>query len=365
MHVAISWDPSLFDFRRQLGNPYGGLLVEAMQRYGFTFELFPGRVPTDPSNLKFGPLWVWRNRRRVQVLHLHWLAGVSATPTAREAWLRFAGLALTLTLARLLGMRVVWTLHNMLPHERPHRGVDVAGRWLMAAVANAIICHCRYAARVYARRFKRRRGLHVIPHGTFQDVYPAELSRADARRELGIPDDAFVFVSFGNIRGYKGHDDMLEAFRKLQGDELRLVVAGRRHRWYDGAVGTGPIDDPRVLVAEGRVPIDKLQLYFNAGDVAVFPYREALTSGALITALGFGRPVIATRVGCIPELLGGSDAGQMVPPGDVPAMRAAMHAARTWDIAQRSSAARAIADSLGWDAIARQTTAAYGRPHQG
>ena len=92
---------------------------------------------------------------------------------------------------------------------------------------------------------------------------------------------------------------MLEAFKGLEGDHLRLVVAGQRHQFYEGVVGNEAVGDARVLMHEGKVPIDKLQVYFHAGDVAVFPYRDALTSGAIITALGFGCPIIATRVGCI------------------------------------------------------------------
>ena len=94
----------------------------------------------------------------------------------------------------------------------------------------------------------------------------------------------------------------------------------------------------------------------------MFPYRDALTSGALITSLGFGRPVIATRVGCIPEVLETSDAGHMVPPADIAALRRAMAEAQGWDIAARSRSAHAVADQLGWEPIAELTMRAYGPP---
>ena len=360
MHVAFSWDPSIFNFRNMLGNPYGGLLVEAMQRHGYSFELISLNPGRDTPSVNLG--WIWRNRGRVHGIHLHWLQGITNTDSATKAWLRMGAFVASLLLARLLGYRIIWTLHNMLPHERPHWGVDVVGRYVMALLANSIICHCEYAARRYTRRFKRRRNLFVIAHGDFRNAYPAEVSREEARRELGIPENAFVYTSFGNIRGYKGHDDMLESFQGLEGDNLRLVVAGSRHPTYEGVVGNPVLNDPRVLVHEGKVPIDKLQVYFHAGDVAVFPYRDALTSGAIITALGFGRPIIATRVGCIPELLGDSGAGELVPPGDIQAIRAAMRDAQNWDLAARTQAAHAVADGLGWDRIARQTMEAYGPP---
>ena len=360
MHVAFSWDPSLFNYRNMLGNPYGGLLVEALQRHGYSFELISLNPTGDIEGVT--PGWVWRNRGRIHGFHLHWLQGITNTETATKAWLQMGAFTFALLLARVLGYRVIWTLHNMLPHERPHWGVDVVGRYVMALLANSIICHCEYAARAYTRRFIRRRNLFVIPHGDFRNAYPADITRQEARRELGIPDDAFVYTSFGNIRGYKGHDDMLEAFKGLEGDHLRLVVAGQRHQFYEGVVGNESVGDPRVLMHEGKVPIDKLQVYFHAGDVAVFPYRDALTSGAIITALGFGCPIIATRVGCIPELLDDTGAGVLVPPANIPALRAAMRDAQDWNLVERTQAAHTVADELGWDRIALQTMEAYGPP---
>ena len=186
MHVAFSWDPSIFNFRHMLGNPYGGLLVEAMQRHGYSFELISLNPGRDTPSVNLG--WIWRNRGRVHGIHLHWLQGITNTDTATKAWLRMGAFVASLLLARLLGYRIIWTLHNMLPHERPHWGVDVVGRYVMALLANSIICHCEYAARRYTRRFKRRRNLFVIPHGDFRNAYPAEVSREEARRELGIPE---------------------------------------------------------------------------------------------------------------------------------------------------------------------------------
>jgi glycosyltransferase involved in cell wall biosynthesis len=362
MHVGFVWDSSLFDYRNMMGNPYGGSLVEALQPHGYTFELL--NYVDEPSTgvAGFSARWAWLNRNRVQAVHLHWLAGFVSADTTLGAWRRLFGLAVALILARVLGYRIIWTLHNMLPHERPHRGVDVVGRYLMAALASAIICHCRYAAKEFSRRFYRRRGLHVIPHGNFRSAYPSSITREDARAGLSIPSNAFVYLSFGNIRGYKGHDDMVDAFCELPGEHLRLVIAGSRHTSYTGPMGPGNEIDKRIVWIEDKIPIDDLQRYFNAADVAVFPYRDALTSGALITSLGFGRPVIATRVGCIPEVLETSDAGHMVPPADIAALRRAMAEAQGWDIAARSRSAHAVADQLGWEPIAELTMRAYGPP---
>ena len=361
MHVGFFWDPSLFDYRGTLGNPYGGLLVEALQKHGLTFERLEYHLATGgqrPEGLK--EKWVWRQRGRVQVLHLHWLSELYAADSAVAAWLKLARLGWTIALARLLGYRIVWTLHNLLPHERPHAGVDVAGRFLMAALAHAVICHCEYARRAFARRFRRRRNVLVIPHGNFLAAYPNTISKAEARERLDIAPNAFVYVVFGNIRNYKGHDELLEAFGRLRGDHLRLLIAGMRYRYRPGRFNLDGLADPRVMLRDGRVEIDDLQVIFNAADVAVFPYLAALTSGALITALGFARPVISSHVGCIPEVVDRPEIGTLLPPGDVAALAAAMEQAQGWDLDARGAAAYQRARELRWDAIARETLKAYG-----
>jgi len=364
MLVAFFWDSSLFEPRTKPGNPYGGLLVEALRKRGVSFELVNYRLePGSALEARgVGSAWLWRNRRHVDVIHYHWLQGLYSSHTARGAWLKLGRLAWYALVARALGYRVVWTLHNLLPHERPHRFVDATGRFVMAALANAVICHCEFARREFTRRFKRWWGIHVIPHGNFITAYPNAVSRDEARTRLDIPLEAFVYVTFGNIRQYKGHDALLRAFRRLQGDGLRLLIAGARHRIFQSAPGLDSVPDPRVVIREGFVAIEDVQVYFNAADVGVFPYRTALTSGAVINALGFSKPVISTRVGCIPELVNDAAIGMLVAPGDEDALHEAMLAAQGWDLDAMGGAARRRAEELDWDAIAGLTLAAYGAP---
>ena len=90
----------------------------------------------------------------------------------------------------------------------------------VTTLANAVICHCEHAKSVLGRRFGRRWGVHVIPHGSFADAYPRKATRAEARRAFDIPDDAFVYGYFGNIRAYKGVERLIEEFGSLEGDRL-------------------------------------------------------------------------------------------------------------------------------------------------
>jgi glycosyltransferase involved in cell wall biosynthesis len=117
--------------------------------------------------------------------------------------------------------------------------------------------------------------------------------------------------------------------------------------------------DPRILVhAAHFFPNEEFQLYLNAADVAVFPFLEIMTSGSVIMALSFGRPVVAPAKGCLPELLD-EELGIVYAPGQAGALGLAMEAIRERDLAACGRAAFRRARSLSWGPIARLTLEAY------
>ncbi|MGH2355763.1 MAG: glycosyltransferase, partial [Chloroflexota bacterium] len=276
-------------------NPYGGLLARALAPHGVALE--PGWT--------LDPEWVRAQHGRARVLHLNWLHRFYADPDRETRQRRFRRFLSGLVLARRLGFRLVWTMHNLYPHEQHDRLLDRRVRRLVCLLAHAVIAHCPHAATLLAQHFGRRHDVFVIPHGHFMDVYPNTIGRAAARHALGLPDDAFVYLFFGNIRSYKGVEQLLEVFSALPDRRLRLVIAGRLHPNYRGPLqaGSGSTLDRRIVFRPGQVAIEEMQVYFNAADAAVFPFVDTLTSGSAITALGFGCPIVAPAVGCLPELL--------------------------------------------------------------
>src|SRR5262249_45373307 len=146
-----------------------------------------------------------------------------------------------LLLARLLGYRVVWTVHNALPHER--HTLDRALRWLLVRSARLVVHAEAARAALPPTRLPAAGG----PPGHYIRRYPDELSAADARRTLGLATPDRVFVCFGQLRAYKGVGALLDAFAGLPGPGLRLVIAGRPATDADAEiVRTAARCDPRV-----------------------------------------------------------------------------------------------------------------------
>ena len=208
-----------------------------------------------------------------------------------------AGVVAALLLARLLRYRVVWTVHNALPHE-PH-AVDRALRWFLVRSARLVV----HAEAARAGIPRSRRPPAVVPHVHYIGCYPDDVPAAEARHALGLGVEYRVFVCFGQLRGYKGLDVLLDAFADLPDPRLRLVIAGRPAT-EDDALGVlaAAQRDARVRTHLRFIPDADVQRFLKAADFVVLPYRDVLTSGAALLALSFARPLVVPRSGCLAEL---------------------------------------------------------------
>ena len=261
-------------------NPYQDLLAGALERRGWLLRQF-GR---------YHGLSQCRPGR--DLIHLHWPPAVVSGKGRRRELLKFIVRLLRLRLKR---SPIVWTVHNVIPHESEHPGLDLWLARLLGRVAHRVICHSREARDeiVHQYRLKSSR-IAVIPHGHYIDSYPNTITAAEARRRLGLPPQGTVVLFLGLIRPYKGVDELLRAFIAANPADTTLVLAGQPMNGVD----PGDLDEmaqhhPRVRVFSHFIPDDEIQVFMNAADIVAFPCRKALSSGTMILAMSFGKPCLA------------------------------------------------------------------------
>lgn len=354
-------------------NPYAPLLARGLDRYDF--------VLTDASySITKAQLQTYRSTHGI--LHLNWPNLFYHSSSNAEATRRAAEYAQFLTYARSLGYRLVWTVHNLYPHERPCPDIDRIVQTFLAQVADALIVHCQSAAEEVKRHFYPASPVYVIPIGNFVDAYPNQISRVAARRRLSLPEESFVYLNFGKLRAYKGVTALIDAFLEIATSDshLLLMMSGRDYRpraaWLRtlararrgifgikqgsaSLVEETAATDTRVR-AFGRTFWDasEFQYFINAADVVVLPFDVILTSASVIMALSFGKPVITPALGCLPELID-DDVGILYDPTVQGALRQAMSAIRQRDTVGMGIAALERAKALDWDTIARDTVDVY------
>jgi glycosyltransferase involved in cell wall biosynthesis len=334
--------------RRLPFNPYCELLYGHLEKLG---------VETVEGRTRLG--WLWRQRRRVRVLHYHWPERhFDARRTRSAVWF-----ALRLLCARALGYRVVWTVHNAAPHEG-----ETSGWRLVRAVLGRLATLVVHSPAGRGALGALGRDAVVIPHGSYIGHYPDTIKRAAARAQLDLPADARVLLAFGQVRPYKGLDTLARTFAEIETPGVRLVIAGRPVA--GGDAGLGAVRDDRIRLFLRAVADDEVQVFFAAADIVVLPYRNVLTSGAAMLAFSFGRGVVAPRLGCLADLER-SGGAILYDPAAPDGLRRALARALLVDTAALGRQARRVARGLSWDAIARRHLTAYGlaptltvlRPH--
>ncbi len=335
------------------GNPYQSLLSRELQSLGVDVVYYH-KLPENR--------WLMKNRHTVQVLHLHWPH--TSYYRGRSLVLRIISLlwfAQRLFLARFLGYKLVWTVHNIVPHETSCPVVDFAARLFLSFLAHDVIAHCGYAKTKIKEKFGRKKDVHVIPHGNYLNVYPPKPSKNEARKTLSIAQESFVYLFFGNIRPYKGVEQLISAFRQLDDEKTVLILAGRCLTIEESEVVKLIKDTERIRLFTGFVPPEKLPVYFAAADCVVAPFTNVLTSGSVILGLSFGQPIVAPALGCLPELLT-AKTGELYDPAEknslLNALQKILNNKKINDTAEMSFH---VAKGLGWPAIAKKTQRVYFR----
>jgi len=304
--------------------------------------------------------WLLENQGSIDVLHLHWPHFMYNAPDLAGRVSRCANLISYLARARSLGYKVVWTMHNLYPHESPSPDLDRLARLAITRLTTAIIVHCQYARELLRQHFFRDEGVFIVPHGHFIDPYPNTLTRSESRKQLGLAENKFVYLFFGNVRPNKGLETLLQAFANILDDDVILLCAAKVYSDYGVSLVERAVKfDSRIVVhASQFFANEEFQLYFNAADVVVLPFLDILTSGSAITALSFGRPTIVPAIGCLTELID-DNLGEIYDPKQSGALEQAMRAVRQRDLEACRVAINHRLKSLSWDSIARMTLQVY------
>lgn len=211
----------------------------------------------------------------------------------------------------------------------------------------------------------------VIPHGEYDLFAPEkEVSRAEARRALGLGGEGRLVLFFGALRRYKGLDVLLEAMCQLHRSvpNARLVVAGAplgdvNVQRLQARVRRLGLED-WIVWRIGYVPHERVHLYFYASDVVALPYLKVYDSGVLKIAQALGRPVVVTDAGGLPAAVEEGQAGLVVPPGEPEALSRALAT-----LLSNPELAQALArrgqelahNAFNWASVAERTEQFYER----
>jgi len=334
-------------FQNKTGNPYTRLLYEAVEEHGGEVEDFT------PQRALRGGYDLW---------HLHWPDDFLSYRNPGTALTYVAAELALMTQARLRGTRIVWTIHDLGPHESPHPWLERLFWPLFVPMVDGYVTLSEHARDAALDRFPRLQSVPgaVVPHGHYRPAYPPPVPQATARNRWGLSEDAPVLAFLGRIRPYKNVDGLISAFRDLEQPDARLLVAGNPSSdALADRIRSAAAADDRIQLALRFLPEDEIPSLMGAADLVVLPYENILHSGSALLALSFDRPVLVPAQGAMEELR--QDVGadwvhtydDSLHPTD---LQSVLRAVRT-----ESRPEQAPLENRSWERLAEATVSLYDR----
>lgn len=339
-------------------NPYQSLLVGALSGEDIVVHF--------PQGYRRG-LPIFRQLQSmspsVQILHLHWLNPYLKGNNLFVNLVYSLKFLLDIYLVKRQGIKVIWTIHNLVSHNalfpRLERGIKQI--FLNQLVDQAIVHSQAAQAEVMGLYGVQSQKLQVIPHGHYRDVYPAAIAQTEARQKLNLPEQGLIFLNFGMLRPYKGIEKILEVWRsqpELNTNHYLLIVGKALDVPYASTLRQQVQTINNVALIDQFIPDEAIHLYFSAADIIVLPFNQILTSGSLLLAVSYGKPIIAPNLPNLRETLGEAT-DFLYDPDDPTGLLMAMQRSLNSDLTLLQQKVEQAGDRLSWDRIAQATKKTY------
>lgn len=205
--------------------------------------------------------------------------------------------------------KVLCQIDNVEPHE--HHIVDKPfNRYFLRSVDGFI-----YMSEQVHRELRGYTTAPALfsPHPMFEN-FGEKVERTEACRRLGLDPSRRYLLFFGLIRDYKGVDILLDAWKSVTDDNLRLLVAGEFYASPEKYMPAIEALGERVVLHNAFVADEDVRYWFSAADAVVLPYKTATQSGVTQVAYNFRVPLIVTDVGGLAEIVPDGRVGFVVQP---------------------------------------------------
>jgi len=265
-------------------------------------------------------LFLWG--RRPTIVVFQWWSG-----TVLHSYLILAAIA------RVSGAQVIVEFHEVLDtgevrHPWVSRYVGAVAP-LLFHLATRYVVHSEFDKTLLNHAYGIPSiKMHVIPHPAYA---LAERSLPIRARPTTLVDECHLLY-FGVIRPFKGVEVLLDALALVPPNEIshyRLTVVGETWEGWNlpaRKIAGHPHRD-RILFVNRYVTDTETHNLFRDADVVVLPYRRSSQSGPLHLAMGYGLPVVTTRVGGLVEAAGSYPGAVLVDPSDPVSLLAGIRSA--------------------------------------
>lgn len=211
-------------------------------------------------------------------------------------------------------VRIPWVcvMHDPIPHAGWDTKSDRLKRYMAFAKADKIIIFNQAQADAFCSKY------HIKKENLFFNrlsIY--DVNRVLVDKKIEVRKNEILF--FGNVGKYKGIEYLCEAMKLIHDKmpDAHLTVAGGGKYYFDKSEYEAL---PYITFVNRFIPKEEMVEMYSRAMVVVCPYIEATQSGVIMSAYAFNKPVVATRVGGLPEMVEDGVTGRLVPPRDPSAL---------------------------------------------
>lgn len=279
-------------------NPYQRDLMKQLSKLGV--EIGVGETGTKA-------FFATPNLKTADIIHFHWF---EPFVLGRSPWKTLIkAIVFLYRVRRLKGHRkFVWTVHNLESHEKSYSTIVNYFLRKFIPLVDAFSVHNAYSREKLLKLGIDSSKIYHIPHGNYLNSYPKFEGNIEIFREarFGKAKNKKLVMFLGNIRPYKGIVDLILTFKEARSKNSVLYICGVIKFKEDRDIILDLIkDDENIWLLEGYVPDNEISAFLKCADLMVYPYKDILTSGALILGMSYGKMCLASDAGSMSELLEG------------------------------------------------------------
>jgi glycosyltransferase involved in cell wall biosynthesis len=203
------------------------------------------------------------------------------------------------------GGKIVYTMHNPLPHNRIFTDIDKMINNEMYSLSNIIIVLGSSAKKIIKNK-NINTPISVVKHPSYKEIYGEKPNKNQIRNEIGLPTNAIIFGNIGSIKPYKGLEFIIKTFIQFSeshnmNKNLHLLIAGYApdNEYVSSLLENYP--NKNITIINQDLNNTELIKFISTLDYSVFGFEDIWASGSVVLSMSYNIPVIVPDIGCMAD----------------------------------------------------------------
>lgn len=279
-------------------NPFQYELVRYLRQQGMTVNI--------GKKYPLGSTFRALQQHQPDIIYYDWVHSFIVGKSLLWSWVKSLIFVLEIAYTRFFyRAKMVHTLHNLQNHARLWLGLEKVIYGFFLQNCSQIRVYSEETKNAAVERFKlKSERIKVIQDLPYHLYYENKIGKSESRKRLNLNENDFVYLFFGELKPYKGIDNLLKAYAEMAQPADHLIIAGKSYdAAYFASIKQQADTIPSVSMYHRFIEDEEVQVFFNAADVIVLPFVRIDHSGSVDLALSFSKPVITLKTEAMMKLL--------------------------------------------------------------